>query len=200
MIKPSALMATLLLAGCANFSGLDASPSFACKAPAGVSCQSISGVEANAAAGNLPFQREDPAKSFGAGDQRADGRDPEGVAKPLPYGNGPGGGERVSPKDMVAVHSGMPVRQPPLVLRVWVAPYEDDDKDLHDQSYFYTVVHSGRWMIEANTTAITNQYRPTYPLSKMARPEAEPADKEQQPLVKKGEYRGLAEKQSYQAE
>ena len=97
---------------------------------------------------------------------------------------------------MEAVTSGMPVRQPPLVLRVWMAPYEDEGGDLYDQSYFYTMVHSGRWMIEANKSAISNQYRPIYPLTKptQAAIDSEPAPKEAQPLIQKGEYERLVEK------
>ena len=44
--------------------------------------------------------------------------------------------------------------------KVWVAPYEDDANDLHDQSYFYTMVHPGEWMIESNRSHLRNQFRP----------------------------------------
>ena len=201
MIAP--LVASLLLAGCASMSGLDASSSFGCKAPSGVSCQSISGVEANAAQGNLPFQREDPAKTFGNGDKRTSeqGKDDKGGPAVIHYGESNGVTEKVSPRDMVAAHTGMPVRQPPLVLRVWMAPYEDDDKDLHDQSYFYTVVHTGKWMIEANTTALANQYRPTYPLARQGKSEPEASvDKDKTPLGQKNDYSGILNKQDNQAE
>lgn len=193
-----ALVASLLLAGCGSMSGLDASSSFSCKAPAGVSCQSISGVQSNASQGNLPFQKEDPAKTYGAGDQRNAERKADDKAPLVPYGSVSGSNEKVSPRDMVAEHSGMPVRQPPLVLRVWMAPYEDDDKDLHDQSYFYTVINSGRWMIEANTTALSNQYRPIYPLSRSTKVEPDTVEKKQEPLVKKGDYSNVVEKPDYQ--
>ena len=181
---------TLLLAGCSTLSGLDASSSFSCKAPAGVSCQSISGVQANAAQGNLPFQKEDPATTYGPGDTDKEG----GVAAKgqiVRYGGSTSSeSDKVSPRDMVAAHTGMPVRQPPLVLRVWMAPYEDEDKDLHDQAYFYTVVHTGRWMIEANTSSLSNQFRPVFPLTtptKTTEPEPTP-NTTQQPLIRKGDY------------
>ncbi len=90
----------------------------------------------------------------------------------------------------------MPVRQPPLVLRVWMAPYEDEGGDLHDQSYFYTMVHSGKWMIEANRNTISSQFKPIYPLNRPTQSSQEqaPADKEVQPLVQKQQYENLVEK------
>ena len=90
----------------------------------------------------------------------------------------------------------MPVRQPPLVLRVWMAPYEDESGDLHDQSYFYTMVHSGKWMIEANRNSISSQFKPIYPLNRPTQSSQEQAvaDKEAQPLVQKQHYDNLVEK------
>ena len=191
------LAAASLLAGCSSLSGLDASSGFSCKAAPGVTCQSISGVHQNATSGNLPFQRAGAASTEAAiadGSAAADkakGEDGEAPA----YGASSVGG-KVSPRDMEAASSGMPVRQPPLVLRVWMAPYEDEGGDLYDQSYFYTMVHSGRWMIEANKSTISNQYRPNYPLTRptQAATDNEPAPKEAQPLMQKGEYDRLVEK------
>ena len=185
------LTAPLILSGCGNMSGLSGSSDFGCKAPAGVSCQSISGVQANAAQGNLPFQREDPSKTYGAGDQRSDAQKDSSAKTAPKYGDETTDSVKVSPRDMVAAHTGMPVRQPPLVLRVWMAPYEDDDKDLHDQSYFYTVVHSGRWMIEANQTSLSNQFRPIHPLSRPAKANSEPVEKAQQPLAPKSNQQNV---------
>lgn len=176
-----------LLTGCGTMSGLDANSSFSCKAAPGVNCQSISGVHQNASAGNLPFQREESNA----------GKTAEGEKKP--YG-APRSEGKVSPRDMNAQYSGMPVRQPPLVLRVWMAPFEDEGGDLHDQSYFYTMVHSGKWMIEANRTAISNQFKPIYPLNRPTQSSQEQgqADKEAQPLVQKQQYDNLVEKPAVQ--
>lgn len=186
----TALASACLLAGCGSMSGLDASSSFSCKAAPGVTCQSISGVHQNASAGNLPFQRN------GEVNGKATESDVRSDEKPLAYGaikTDPN--TKVSPRDMNAASSGMPVRQPPLVLRVWMAPFEDEAGDLHDQSYFYTMVHSGRWMIEANRSTITNQFRPIYPLNRPTQsPEVPIQEKEVQPLVQKGEYDHLVEK------
>lgn len=190
LILPSA--AALLLSACAStMSGLDASSSFSCKAAPGVTCQSISGVHQNASQGNLPFQVKGDADVRANADSKSDEEQKE---KPR-YGAATQESGKVSPKDMAAASSGMPVRQPPLVLRVWMAPYEDEGGDLHDQSYFYTMVHSGKWMIEANRNTISSQYRPIYPLNKQAADApSEPAPREKQPLIQKGNYEGIVQK------
>lgn len=136
-----------VLAGCSSMSGLDARDEFSCKAAPGVTCQSISGVHQNLEAENLPFQKD--AKEA-EGDNK----------KPVPAYGGSSASEKVSPKVMAAAYSGMPVREPPLILRVWKAPYEDEKGDLHDQSYTYMMVHSGKWLVEANRSNIRNEYRP----------------------------------------
>ncbi len=186
--------ATALLTGCAGMmSGLDANSSFSCKAAPGVTCQSISGVHQNASANNLPFQKNgDPNLNASASDED---KEKDKDKKPAAYGAArEESGQKVSPRDMVAANSGMPVRQPPLVLRVWMAPYEDEGGDLHDQSYFYTMVHSGRWMIEANRSSIANQYRPIYPLNRNSAAAEKEVEKEKQPLIQKGNYDGIVQK------
>ena len=183
ILLASSALAVALLSGCGSMSGLDASSSFSCKAAPGVNCQSISGVYQNTTAGNLPFQRQEENAT----------KTQDGEKKP--YG-APRNDSKVSPRDMNAQYSGMPVRLPPLVLRVWMAPYEDEGGDLHDQSYFYTMVHSGKWMIEANRNSISSQFKPIYPLNRptQSSQEQSPADKEVQPLVQKQQYENLVEK------
>jgi conjugal transfer pilus assembly protein TraV len=150
-------IASILLSGCA-LTGLDASSKFSCKAAPGVSCESISGVHENVSAGNLPFQRAAHAQ------EKPDER--KGEEEAFPVYDSMRGKQKLSPREMIATYSGQPVRSPVLVLRTWVAPYEDENGDLFDQSYFYTVVNTGKWMIEANRAAISNQFRPIYPLQR----------------------------------
>ena len=174
MLKTTISMAfgAVVLAGCSSMSGLDSSNNFACSAPLGVSCTSISGVHANAMAGTLPYQvaESQPVASGNSGSGSSSAQ-----RQPLT----PGG--RVSPRDLPAVSSGMPVRQAPLVLRIWVAPYEDENNDLYDQSFMYTMVHSGKWMIEANRRNIMNQYKPVFPLPRSADSAAQPQGQVQNP-------------------
>jgi len=127
------------LAGCSNMSGLDARSNFACKAPDGVLCESMSGVYANAKASNLPAQRV----NHGGGQA---GVPAQGAAT---------AGVLTRP-----IYSGTPIRSAPIVLRVWFAPWEDNDGDLHDQSYVYLPVDTGRWMVEHNRRRIVDAYRP----------------------------------------
>jgi conjugal transfer pilus assembly protein TraV len=116
-----------------------------------VSCTSVSGVFANASQHNLPAQKVTASASTVA--VPAKGAPVESVA-PASY----------SPKDLTAPKSGDPIRVPALVLRVWVAPWEDTEGDLHDQNYVYTILSDGRWKIEANRERIRDEFKPLFPL------------------------------------
>jgi conjugal transfer pilus assembly protein TraV len=168
---------TVTLSGCGNLSGLDASEKFACSAPDGVTCMSVSGIYANAKANNLPgmHKREDLADGKEQDSKSREGKptvlteartvarnynDPENtvsLASVTP---------KTSPKSMSAPNSGAPVRTPERILRVWLAPFEDQEGDLHDQKYFYVTVNSGAWTIEANRVNIRSQFQQVYPLSR----------------------------------
>ena len=127
----------LALAGCAGtMSGLDGQGKFSCKAPDGISCASLSGVYANAVQNNLPGQRP-----------------PTEAAR-----------ESAAPKIAhQATISGEPIRSAQKVRRVWLAPWEDDEEVLHDQSYFYLVVDPGRWQVEHSRRMASEGYRPVVP-------------------------------------
>ncbi len=133
-----------VLSGCTGFSGLDANSQFACKAPDGILCESMSGIYANAVAQNLPGQRVHRTSATSPQAQPAASA-PALLPRPL--------------------SSGTPLRTPPRVLRVWLAPWEDSDGDLHDQSYVYLTVDTGRWVIEHNRRRIQDAYRPVRPPS-----------------------------------
>jgi conjugal transfer pilus assembly protein TraV len=127
------------LGGCAStLSGLNGSSQFSCEAPDGVTCSSLSGVYANAVANNLPALRKEGG--------RADSGD--GNTHGAIVGRAPASGD--------------PVRTQSKVLRVWIAPWEDTDGDLHDQSYVYVVADPGRWLIEHSRKRIVDHYRPTF--------------------------------------
>jgi type IV conjugative transfer system lipoprotein TraV len=42
----------------------------------------------------------------------------------------------------------VPLRTPPEIVRVWIAPWEDTNGALHGGNYIYLVVNSGKWIIE----------------------------------------------------
>jgi len=135
------VIAAMALAGCGNMSGLDAKDTFSCKAPDGVLCESMTGIYANAQQNNLPGQR---VTHKGSESELSRAK----VAEPAT-------GVLTKP-----IYSGTPIRSAPLVLRVWFAPWEDTDGDLHDQSYVYLPVDNGRWLIEHNRRRIQDAYRP----------------------------------------
>jgi conjugal transfer pilus assembly protein TraV len=59
-----------------------------------------------------------------------------------------------------APSTGAPLRSPPRVLRIWIAPYEDSDGDLRDQSHIYVTVDPGAWQIEHSRRAIRDRFAP----------------------------------------
>jgi conjugal transfer pilus assembly protein TraV len=90
---------------------------------------------------------------------------PQPSTQQVPPGTQAGTG-LASPANMEALSSGQPLRQGPKVLRVWVAPVEDAEGQLHDQRFIYAVVHQGRWAIEVNRANIQRQFRPVYQLGR----------------------------------
>lgn len=122
----------LLMAGCA---GIDSESHFKCKAPEGIGCSSLSGTYANAIEDNLPGSPVTKSATYDSGEEKE--RSITGVAP----------------------STGMPVLSEPVVLRIWVAPWEDSRKVLHDQAYLYAVVDPGHWQIEHNKKRISEQYR-----------------------------------------
>lgn len=155
----------LISAGCSSFSGLSGSKSeLACKAPDGVICTSVSGIYANSLAEALPGQRQLKSQDQSSGETDSkDSREDALMPSPAYY----------SPRDLATPNSGDPIRMAPQVLRVWIAPWEDTDGDLHDQHYLYTVVHKGKWLIETNQQQIRDSFKPVFPLRGKEKPEEE---------------------------
>jgi conjugal transfer pilus assembly protein TraV len=176
-----------MLSGCAGLSGLDGSSKFQCAAPAGVPCQSVTGVHANERAGNLPAQRqsqrpEGEANGQAASSQSSQGhqnqqgefsdstassprkpaarnwqqtrRDDGGQPQPQPQA------QSVSSATAPAIQPLGAIRSDPTVIRIWVAPWEDVDGDLNDQTYVYLQIDAGRWLIEHNRERIRREFAP----------------------------------------
>ena len=147
------LLACIWLTGCSMI-GLDAQKSFSCKAPPGIGCSSLSGVYANAVAGNLPDSTSRPATVYGKKDQ----------GKSTVVGEAPA--------------TGAPLLSEPTVLRVWIAPWEDSRKVLHDQSFLYAVAEPGHWQVAHSRKKIAEQYRVLMPVAKQVQ---QPESKHAQP-------------------
>ncbi|MBK6617933.1 MAG: type IV conjugative transfer system lipoprotein TraV [Nitrosomonas sp.] len=157
MIKPVFLIPLLLIfGGCTTISGYDSKSKFSCKAPNGVSCSSMSGVYANAVQDNLPGLR------------RSSGTDNQSASRTEKVGKSDTTQQPTGIEERTAYHitgrppqSGEPILIKPKLLRVWIAPWEDADGDLHDQSYIYMLADYGRWVIEHHRQRIVDEYRPT---------------------------------------
>ncbi|HOL44404.1 MAG TPA: type IV conjugative transfer system lipoprotein TraV [Methanothrix sp.] len=57
----------------------------------------------------------------------------------------------------------MPLRLPPRVVRIWIAPWEDSDGDLHQPEYIFTEISNkhGRWIFgERQTIGVQPQLHP----------------------------------------
>lgn len=137
MIRCIGLLNMALITGCASISGYNASNSYACKAPDGVVCDSISGVYANALHNRLPSQQSEitPVPAFTPDERVSSATSP----------------------DMAALRSGT------RVMRLWVKPWEDSDGDLHDQSYIYLRIDEGRWQLEHVQQQVREAYAPLRP-------------------------------------
>lgn len=164
MIARAAGLAGLgLLTGCMNLSGLSGGSSYACKAPDGVTCQSVSGTYANAVADNLPAQRRRAAIA------------PVAAAASTAAAGTP----HAEPMPSIAT----PLRSAPRILRLWFKPWEDADRDLYDQGYVYVQIDGGRWLVEHAHRAIREAHAPVRaPAARAPEPASrEPATRPQRP-------------------
>lgn len=124
-------VAATLLGGCAStMSGLGGEGSYACKAPVGSQCTSVSGVYANSIHGQppasaLPKPAKGPASTAPVATTASASTAAPGLSAPQPA-----------------------LRSQPRVLRLWIAPWEDADGDLHEASVVHVLVDTGRWLIE----------------------------------------------------
>ncbi|MBE0623519.1 MAG: type IV conjugative transfer system lipoprotein TraV [Burkholderiales bacterium] len=127
-VMPLILIA-LTLVGCAStMSGVGGASGYACQAPAGALCTSVSGIYANSTLG-LPKPAKPPEER-------------SAPAAPVVYG-----ASSIAPGSTAAV-SGSSIRSNPRLLRLWIAPWEDADGDLHEEAVVHLVVDTGRWLIE----------------------------------------------------
>ena len=142
------------LYGCTSMSGLGGSSDYACKAPEGVTCDSVSGTYANAIHHNLPSQRA--RRPMATGDAEAQQPMPPMQAAPRLV---------TSSQSPVTAHA---LRSQARVLRLWFKPWEDADHDLYDQGYVYVQIDSGQWLIDHLQRQIRDAYAPLRPPPKSA--------------------------------
>jgi conjugal transfer pilus assembly protein TraV len=140
---------TTALSGCAStLSGVGGADRYACKAPEGALCTSVSGVHANTAHGPRPSPKaadQIPATSLASTEP----------ARQLP------------PRPVTVTG---PIRSAPRLLRLWIAPWEDSDGDLHEEALVHVVVDPGRWLIEHVRPAVRERLDNVSPPSPPATP------------------------------
>ena len=161
--------AALVLSGCAsNLSGVGGTPTYACKAPAGAQCTSVSGVYANAGQGARQLLGSEAPRATGSGALGTPVADAtshgpvvrSGAGAPTPKVSpaetrpapAPASGATTvaptAPSGAVPAQSTAALRTAPRVLRLWIAPWEDSDGDLHEASTVHVLIDHGRWLIE----------------------------------------------------
>lgn len=129
--------ASACLAACGSITGLDGTSTYACKAPDGVRCDSMSGTYYNAVQNNLPAQRKssqrtpNDAPAPATSDRRATALQSTSAPSQRPNDEQPAS-----------------LRAAPRVMRVWIKPWEDTDHDLNGESMVYVQVDDGRWLVD----------------------------------------------------
>lgn len=151
------------LAGCSSLSGLDGTSSYGCKAPEGVKCLSVSGTYYNALQNNLPSQRHG---SSGANEGKGAAPAPAPAPSPAPSRFVPTAVAAVEGAALgtAAAYVAAPLRSTPKVLRLWIKPWEDAERDLNGESLVYVQVDNGRWMVDHVQRLAREQYAPVRPM------------------------------------
>lgn len=161
-LRAVTLAAVLALSGCGNLSGLGGGSKYACKAPEGVACDSVSGTYANALHNNLPSQRQQPSVEMATPSVPPQSTAPRRA--PLAAAPAVATTSTLIPPD----HGANPLRSQARVLRLWTKPWEDVDGDLYDQGYVYVQVSTGQWLIDHVQRQIRDTYAPLRPPPKAA--------------------------------
>ncbi len=157
ILRLGAVCLLLPLAACMNMSGLGGESKYACKAPDGVACDSVSGTYANALHNNLPSKQ---AQRSARRQKEAFEESPSSkVGRAISSATANASGMTVTPS---------PLRTQARILRLWIKPWEDADGDLYDQGYVYVQVDNGQWQIDHVQGQIRDVYAPLKPPPKPA--------------------------------
>ena len=157
ILRLGAVCLFLSLAACMNMSGLGGDSKYACKAPDGVACDSVSGTYANALHNNLPSQQAQ--RTARRQKETSEENTPSTLGHPISLATANLSGMSVTPK---------PLRTQARILRLWIKPWEDADGDLYDQGYVYVQVDNGQWQIDHVQRQIRDLYAPLKPPPKPA--------------------------------
>ncbi len=134
-----------LLAGCASLSGVGGESHYACPAPQGVRCGSVTANYLQSLPGDRPGRLTSGAESESERTHPA--------AEPAPAPAAPA----ANPDAATPLHS------PPRILKLWVAPWEDRDGVLHDAAFVFVPIDHGRWLLQHGRPAARLKERPVPP-------------------------------------
>jgi conjugal transfer pilus assembly protein TraV len=156
-----AVASAIVLGGCASsLSGVGGVEGYACKAPIGAQCTSVSGVYANAGSNARANANLNANSDLLASRAMHEALRPQGLLgmlsipfvalKTLPAATDATTTDPVSDALVGTTASlrNAALRSPARVLRLWIAPWEDADGDLHEASFLHVVIDTGRWLVE----------------------------------------------------
>jgi conjugal transfer pilus assembly protein TraV len=70
---------------------------------------------------------------------------------------------RTSPPAETATYVAAPLRAAPRILRLWIKPWEDADRDLNGESLVYVQIDNGRWLVDHVQRQVREAYAPVRP-------------------------------------
>jgi conjugal transfer pilus assembly protein TraV len=138
------------------------SAKYACKAPEGVACDSVSGTYANALHNKLPSQRQQQPVDAST---TPSAPSPSTAPRHAPLAAAPA---VATTGTLIPTPEANPLRSQARVLRLWTKPWEDADGDLYDQGYVYVQISTGQWLIDHVQRQIRDTYAPLRPPPKTA--------------------------------
>jgi conjugal transfer pilus assembly protein TraV len=130
LILPTALL--IVLSGCASLGASD----YSCKGrPGKPLCRSTTEVYART------HKSDQLVKLDRQKGEALEGEEMESSA-PAPIPN-----PVSSPAPQIPVEDPLPIRTPARVMRIWIAPWEDEEGDLIASGYVYTEIEPRRWQV-----------------------------------------------------
>ena len=118
------------LGGCTSLSGVGGDTQYACPAPRGVQCGSVSANYLQSLRGDPPGQPPTRRAGSDLGGATA------ATVTPVRSGN-------------ANVDSDTPLFSPPRILKLWVAPWEDRDGVLHGAAFVFVPIDHGHWLLDS---------------------------------------------------
>lgn len=148
----------LVLTGCSSLAGVGGSASLSCPIPSGSTCKGIgqvfqstpSSAKNNGGAPGVVSSTSQMISETGGAAQASLPLAPTlttyvpslHAARPVPT-------------------TGEPIRSPTRTLKIWIAPWEDEEGALRDHGYLYVVIDSGKWQLEHSRANIMRAFTPT---------------------------------------